>query len=90
MVILGSAHISKDITNFMMDKVQVLAPEDVAATRALFHKLSLLSRKIDEATDAPAASQRRPWTDAISPFAAKRARQLTLEPSETSLDGKKS
>ena len=85
MVVLGSSHVSDGITNFMMNKVQLLTSDDIEDTRNLFSKLSVLSERVGTAMDSPAASQKREWTETNSPFRAKRAKKLTFAPTDDAM-----
>ena len=85
MVILGSSHVSEGITNFMMNKVQLLTSDDIVAAQKLFTKLSLVSDMSGNAIAASPASHKREWTLDVSPFRAKRAKRLTSWPSADSI-----
>lgn len=84
-VVLGSSHMHNGATNFMLNKVQILAPAEIAPTRKLFHKLALLGDRSRNAADASAVTPKREWTDSSSPFSAKRARQLASCPTDVSI-----
>ena len=73
------------LTTLMMNKVQTLAPTDVGAIQKLFGKLSLLGKKAAIAMDMSAKSPSASWNDDGTPFTAKKARRLTLSPSDASI-----
>ena len=80
MVVLGSSHVPNGITNFMVNKVQLLTSDDIADTRKLFSKLSFLSDRVGNAMGASSAMQKREWTETLSPFRAKRTKKLSNVP----------
>ena len=86
MVVVGSSHVTGGVTTFMIDKVQTLASTDIGATQRLFAKLSLLGKKASIAMDASSKSP-KPSSDCdITPFKAKKARRLTLSPTDASIE----
>ena len=89
MVVLGSSHVADGTIKFMLNEVQMLTSDDVASTRKLFRKLSFLSDRSGNAMDAASPSQKREWTDTISPFRAKRARKLADCPTDASMETEK-
>ena len=85
-VLLGSSHISEGITNFMMNKAQLVESDDMPNTRKLFETLSFLCKTAGNNMDASSASQEREWNESISPFRAKRARSLGREPTDDPME----
>jgi hypothetical protein len=83
-VVVGSAHVANKVTTFMMNKVQTMAVEDVEPTRQIFAKLCVLSKRIAQEVTSPAAKM--PWSEALTPYRAKKSRRLTMTPTDTSIE----
>ena len=83
-VVVGSAHVANKVTTFMMNKVQTMAVEDVESTRQIFAKLCVLSKRIAQEVTSPAAKMS--WSEALTPYRAKKSRRLMMTPTDTSIE----